>query len=403
MPLLVLAAAAAPRQALWVDEAGQLRADAREAMALIGAAADEGLDPQDYPVPSREDPAFDTALTASVLRYLEDVRFGRADPRALRFRLPPREQLDFDTLLRHAVESHRVGALAAALSPPIPMYAELRRELARSRTLPGEARRTRQIELSLERLRWLPRFPPQRILAVNIPMFRVWGMGDPAAPRFSTDVIVGRAFRTATPLLVEQMEYVIFRPYWNIPTSILRGEILPALQRAPDYLRRHDMEIVAGESDAARAVLLTAESIDRLRRGELRLRQRPGPQNSLGLVKFVFPNDANVYLHGTPAQELFARARRDFSHGCIRVADPVGLAEWILAAEPEWTRDRILAAMDGAGSMRVDLSRPVPVILFYLTAMPIDGVMQFADDIYGHDARLDRYLRAGRHQPRGSE
>jgi murein L,D-transpeptidase YcbB/YkuD len=403
LPLLAFAATAGERQALWFDDAGRLRPEAREAVALLEAAADDGLEPSDYPIPVADDPSFDCALTASVLRYLQDVRFGRVDPGAVGFRLPPRESIDLEALLRDAVAGHTVAALAAELSPPVPMYAEMRRELAGRRTLPGEARHVRQIELSLERLRWLPHFPPQRILAVNIPMFRVWGMGDPAASRFSTGVIVGRAFKTATPLLIERMEYVVFRPYWNIPSSILRGEILPALRRTPDYLQRHSMEIVSGDFDATRVVPITTENVAGLRQGKLRVRQRPGPQNSLGLVKFVFPNDENVYLHGTPAQELFARSRRDFSHGCIRVADPVGLAEWVLSAEPGWSRDRIVAAMDGPDSTRVDLTRSIPVILFYLTAMPIDGVMHFADDIYGHDARLDRYLRARRDDRRGSE
>jgi murein L,D-transpeptidase YcbB/YkuD len=234
-------------------------------------------------------------------------------------------------------------------------------------------------------------------------MFRVWGMGDARAPLFSAEVIVGRALRTRTPVLLEQMEYVIFRPYWNIPGSILHGEILSALRRSPGYLQRHEMEIVAGDSDSGRVVPPTAENIAGLREGTLRLRQRPGARNSLGLVKFVFPNDANVYMHGTPAPELFAHARRDFSHGCIRVSDPVGLAEWVLSPDPAWTRERIVSAMNGASPLRVDLARPIPVILFYTTAMPIGGAMHFAEDIYGHDARLDRYLAAARGQRMATE
>lgn len=257
--------------------------------------------------------------------------------------------------------------------------------------------RVRQIELALERLRWLPDLGQDRFLAVNIPMFRLWGLEGVApetAPSFRTEVIVGRALNTQTPVLVEEMEYIIFRPYWNVPSSILRHEILPALSRAPDYLQRHSMEIVSGEADSGRIVPITAANLEQLRHGTLRVRQRPGPNNSLGLVKFVFPNDENVYMHGTPAPELFTRARRDFSHGCIRVADPVGLAEWVLSEQPSWTRDRILTAMNAKESMRVNLARPIQVILFYMTAvvMPEDGSLHLAEDIYGHDARLDQYL-----------
>lgn len=154
------------------------------------------------------------------------------------------------------------------------------------------------------------------------------------------------------------------------------------------------MEIVRGAGDDARPVEATAENLALLRQEALRVRQRPGPRNALGLVKFVLPNEENVYMHGTPAQELFARSRRDFSHGCVRVEDPVALAEWALKGRPEWSRDRILAAMTGPHSLRVGLMRPIQVILFYATAavMPEDGTIRFAEDIYGHDARLDRAL-----------
>jgi murein L,D-transpeptidase YcbB/YkuD len=258
--------------------------------------------------------------------------------------------------------------------------------------------RVRQIELALERLRWLPHLDPERFMAVNIPMFRLWVWDSiPAngAPSFGMNVIVGRSLNRQTPVFVEQMDYIVFRPYWNVPSSIVRGEILPAMARDPAYLERHDMEIVSGQGDNARIVPPTADSIAQLRQGRLRVRQRPGPRNSLGTVKFVFPNDANVYLHSTPAPQLFNESRRDFSHGCVRVEDPVALAEWALKSENGWSRDRIIAATDGPRSLQVNLTRPIQVILFYITAavMPDDGSIHFAQDIYGHDARLDRALR----------
>ena len=258
--------------------------------------------------------------------------------------------------------------------------------------------RVRQIELALERLRWLPHLDPERFIAVNIPMFRLWVWDSvPAngAPSFGMNVIVGRSLHRQTPVFVEQMDDIVFRPYWNVPPSIVRGEILPAIARDPAYLQRHDMEIVSGQGDDGRIVSLTADSLEQLRQGRLRLRQRPGPRNSLGTVKFVFPNDANVYLHSTPAPQLFSQSRRDFSHGCVRVEDPVALAEWALKNENGWTRERILAAMDGPRPLQVNLTRPIQVILFYITAavMPADGSIHFAQDIYGHDARLDRALR----------
>jgi murein L,D-transpeptidase YcbB/YkuD len=183
---------------------------------------------------------------------------------------------------------------------------------------------------------------------------------------------------------------VVFRPYWHVPRSILLGEILPALERDPGQLQRLDLEIVDGERDEARTVPLTPETLARLRQGTLRIRQRPGPGNSLGLVKFDFPNAAGVYMHGTPAVGLFARSRRDFSHGCVRVEDPAALAEWVLRDDGTWDRTRIDAAMHAATSTRVALSTPIRVVLFYTTAAVAadDATVHFADDIYGHDARL---------------
>jgi murein L,D-transpeptidase YcbB/YkuD len=263
--------------------------------------------------------------------------------------------------------------------------------------------RLRQIEFALERLRWLPDLARQRLVVVNVPMFRLWtwdSIGESATPSLQMHVIVGRAFTTQTPVLVEEMQYLVFRPYWNVPTSILRHEILPKLIRDPDYLRREHMEIVEGSSDNARVAGTTAENLARLRAGALRLRQGPGPTNSLGLVKFVFPNDFDVYMHGTPSPALFKQARRDFSHGCVRVEDPVALAEWALRSEPNWTRDRVIAAMHGNDSVRVDLAAPIQVVVFYTTAVvtPDDGRMHFADDLYGHDRSLDAALRIASRQ-----
>jgi murein L,D-transpeptidase YcbB/YkuD len=214
-------------------------------------------------------------------------------------------------------------------------------------------------------------------------------------------VIVGRALNRQTPVFVDEMRYLIFRPYWNVPRSIAVGEILPALRRDPGYLRRQDMEIVSGHGDDARPVALSAASLTAVRQGVLRIRQRPGPKNALGLVKFVFPNDNNVYLHDTPSPQLFRRSRRDFSHGCVRVENAVALAEWALQGQDEWTRDTILAAMNASESRRVDLERPIQIILFYVTVIvtPEDGAVRFAEDIYGHDARLGRALGFDRTSP----
>lgn len=259
--------------------------------------------------------------------------------------------------------------------------------------------RVRQIELALERLRWLPDIGPGRLLVLNIPMFRLWAwdhLQPNGVPLFGMDVIVGRALDAQTPVLQGELGEITFRPYWNVPFSITKREVLPALARDPDYLTRQDMEIVRGMGDDAPTAAPTPEALAGLADGTLRVRQRPGPNNALGLIKFEMPNEDDVYLHGTPAQALFSKSRRDFSHGCVRVADPLALATWALAPQPAWTRETIAAAMSGSGTVRVPLDRPIQVLLFYTTAavMPEDGTIRFAEDIYHHDARLDRVLRA---------
>jgi murein L,D-transpeptidase YcbB/YkuD len=265
------------------------------------------------------------------------------------------------------------------------------------------AKRVQQLELALERLRWLPDLASGRFVGINIPMFRLWAWdaAQPAEVPISMGVVVGKALNTRTPVLSSDMRYLIFRPYWNVPRSILTKEVLPAMARDAGYLQRNDMELVQGGGDDAHAVSASREAVEMLQQGALRLRQRPGPKNSLGLVKFIFPNDDNVYLHDTPTTRLFGQVRRDFSHGCVRLEDPVALAQWVLNDQPQWTRARIEEAMAGSTTQRVDLLQPIPVILFYMTAMvmPSDQTLHFAPDIYGHDAALARALAARRRTP----
>lgn len=259
-------------------------------------------------------------------------------------------------------------------------------------------RRVEQLVLTLERLRWIPDLEGERFIVVNIPTYHLWAwdsLNVEGVPSIDMNVIVGQnTLNTQTPVFVEQMRYVIFRPYWNVPPSILRRETLPELRKdAPGYLARNDMEIVQGQGDDAKPVAPTPENLALLSRGQLRVRQRPGPRNSLGLVKFMFPNDENVYLHSTPAQELFSRTKRDFSHGCVRVERPVDLGVWVLRDVGGWDRERIVAAMDKGKPTRVNLPRPLPVVLFYTTAIAgLDGRPQFFDDVYGHDAKLEKAL-----------
>ncbi len=266
------------------------------------------------------------------------------------------------------------------------------------------AHRVRQIELALERERWLPETRKEPHVFVNVPLFRLWAY-DPAQPDDSLKmrVVVGKTLGHATPIFIDQMEYLIFRPYWSPPPSIIRSEIVPKARRDPSYLERQNMEIVASGDEGAPALAATPENLDQVVSGRLFVRQKPGEKNSLGLAKFIFPNSENVYMHGTPAQSLFARARRDFSHGCIRLEDPAALAQWLLRGSPEWTKERIEAAMHGERPTHVNIRPKVTVYLFYDTAyVDSKSVVYFADDYYGHDAQLARALAHGYPYPRKS-
>ena len=259
------------------------------------------------------------------------------------------------------------------------------------------AHRVRQIELAMERMRWLPPLSDRPNLFVNVALFRMWAT-DPRSTNepLRMNVVVGKSLDHKTPIFIDRMEYVIFRPYWNPPYGITVKEIVPHARRDPRYFARENLEIVASGDDNAAPLPATAANLSQVLAGRLFVRQRPGPKNSLGLAKFIFPNSANVYMHGTPAQQLFSRARRDFSHGCIRLQDPAKLAEWVLRDQPEWTRARIDAAMQGDRPTRVNLKEPLTVILFYDTVhVNSEGVVFFADDIYGDDRQLDAALQRG--------
>ncbi|HET9316277.1 MAG TPA: L,D-transpeptidase family protein [Vicinamibacteria bacterium] len=259
------------------------------------------------------------------------------------------------------------------------------------------AHRVRQIELAMERMRWLPALSDRPNLFVNVALFRMWAT-DPRSTSepLRMNVVVGKSLDHKTPIFIDRMEYVVFRPYWNPPYGITVKEIIPHAKRDPAYFARENLEIVASGDDDAPALPPTPENLAHVLSGRLSIRQKPGPRNSLGLAKFIFPNSDNIYMHGTPAQSLFSRTRRDFSHGCIRLEDPAKLAEWVLRDQPEWTREKIDAAMQGTRPTRVNLKEPVTVVLFYDTVhVNSEGTLFFVDDIYGHDRQLDAALRQG--------
>lgn len=257
------------------------------------------------------------------------------------------------------------------------------------------AQRARQIAITLERLRWTPLLQGRRMIVVNVPEFMLRAYAVEAgrvAMQQEMKIIVGKALDTRTPLFDEDMRYIEFSPYWNVPRSIALGEILPRLRDDPAYFTQQGFEFVTRERKVVTE--LSDEAIAAVREGRWRIRQRPGDRNALGAIKFIFPNNANIYLHHTPAPRLFARARRDFSHGCIRVEAPVALARFVLQDDPDWNHARIEEAMAAGVSRTIRLREPLPVLIAYSTVVVKHGLVFFYDDLYGHDRLLDAALSA---------
>ena len=396
---------------------------------------------------------FDVMLTATLMRYVSDLHIGRVNPSKVQFYLDvSQKKYDLPQLVTSVIDNTDAPAFLEAVEPQLDGYRRLRSALATYTALaaageipalpdvkivePGDAwpgvpalaellrrvgdldapvegdrydgaivdavkrfqrrhglsddgrigagtlaalrvplsRRVQQIRLAMDRFRWIPnRFsaPP---LVVNIPEFRLRAYSPRQEVELEMNVVVGKAYRHETPVFADTMEYVVFRPYWNVPSSIQRNELMPKIRADRSYAARNNYQVIDG-----------------------RIRQKPGPKNALGLVKFIFPNSMNIYLHDTPSQAAFAEARRDFSHGCIRLSKPAELAAWVLRGDPKWTPEAIEEAMQrGKNDVRVNLPTPTPVLILYATAVaPADGKVYFFDDIYGHDATLEKALAGG--------
>lgn len=314
---------------------------------------------------------------AERLRLLDDLpQNAVADPNAITYDGP------LVDAVKHFQERH-------GLKPDGNLDKETLRELNAPLST-----RVIQLEDSLERWRWLPADYPQLPVAVNIPGFKLRVFSDDHTVALRMNVVVGKALNHQTPVFAKEMKYIIFRPYWNLPLDIVRAEIVPKLLRDPRYLARKGFEATDQNGHIVAAGAVSQTALAEIKSGRILIRQKPGPRNALGLVKFMFPNEFDVYLHSTPAPQLFSQSRRDFSHGCIRVEKPAELAAWLLQDQPKWTLEKIRTAMQsGPDNQQVNLTRPVPVVIVYLTAIVEEnGEVYFYNDIYGLDGTLNDAL-----------
>jgi murein L,D-transpeptidase YcbB/YkuD len=290
-----------------------------------------------------------------------------------------RKDVDLKKALHEAIDSDSIAQLSDRLAPIHLQYARLRTALKNAST---DDRK--KIERNMDRWRNLPDDLGPRHIFINVPAFELEVHDDGQIP-LKMKVVVGTN-ENQTPLFSSNMKYVVFSPYWNIPESILVKEILPRIQADPDYAIQQNLEVVKVSGKHIEVIDPKDIDWDRVGESDIQLRQRPGNGNSLGLVKFMFPNKYNVYLHDTPADNLFDRLTRSFSHGCIRVEKPEELAGYVLRDQPEWTPKRIHEAMRAGEETHVSLKESLPVHIVYFTAwVDESGILRGAKDVYGYD------------------
>jgi murein L,D-transpeptidase YcbB/YkuD len=384
----------------WMMDDQAMRADA--AIAILVRAREHGLDPNDYDeqeiirlrsLPTSEDvpevgseerarelAQADVRMTAALLTLGRDVAVGRTKPEHINPQWKIRRP-DLVGTLATAIESGLAGWLDT-IKPRHAQYASLQKAL----TDPAMSQHTGQIALNLERWRWMPDDLGTRHIVVNIPSFHLEAH-ESGQTVLQMKVVVGKPDHK-TPIFSEMMTTTVFSPYWNVPDSIVEGETAPAAVRDPGFLARNNIEILRLSKSGATPVdpsTVDWDDPDELK--ALAFRQKPGASNALGHVKFLFPNPYDVYLHDTPADALFARPGRAFSHGCVRVEEPDALARWVLKDSPQWTDDKIQEAMHAGEEEQVKLKQAIPVHIVYFTAWADDaGSVHLVPDIYGYDA-----------------
>jgi murein L,D-transpeptidase YcbB/YkuD len=270
--------------------------------------------------------------------------------------------------------------------------------------------RIEQMRLGLERYRWLPYQFKQPPIIINVPEFRLYGFDEKDEVGLTMRVNVGEDYNHQTPMFENNIQYLVFRPYWTPPPNILRKEIIPDMENNPS-LKDLNLELVSGSGKVINSGDVTPALLQQVRAGKLTVRQPPGPENGMGLVKFIFPNQHDVYIHDTPASlDMFSEAtegeegelKRVASHGCIHVQEPAKFAAWLLRNTPGWNLERVEKAMhDGRDNLQVNLVPPVPVLIFYMTVVAgEDGDVHFFHDIYDHDRALKLELAHGYPYPK---
>jgi len=336
-------------------------------------------------------PDLDVQLTYAYLRLAADLLGWTHSARDVYrdWLTAPRDE-DLGARLARVSSATSVRESLEELAPTHSQYKGLQMALAAARG--HDPDHEARIRMNMERWRWAPRDLGSRHVLINVPAYQMQVI-DGDQPVLAMRVIVGQP-EHSTPLFSDHMTYVVFSPYWNIPESILREETLPKVALDPGYLERNDIEVVGTSGKKGPLDPKSIDWDDESETRRLRFRQRPGPENALGLVKFIFPNHFSVYLHDTPSDALFFEENRALSHGCIRVENPVALAQYGLGDQRQWTAERIAEAMHEETEKTVRLTSPLPVHIGYWTAWvePDGKTVSYTADPYGIDKAHARLL-----------
>jgi len=385
----------------WIRH-GKPTSSVDDLIELLAAAGEEGLHPEEYGADqikkrvaalkgdAKAAMEVELAITASLMRYATHLVSGHPIAKQIdpSWTATPRK-LDVAKVASAAVDHDDLDDLPEKLAPKHPEYTRLKELLKEARAAkPPDQARIRRLELNLERWRWLPDDLGSPHVLVDIPAFELQVRESADAIPVRMKVIVGKD-TNRTPIFDDEMTEVVFSPYWNVPQSIEMKEMVPKLQEDSDFLEKNNMEVVRVRDGKAEVVPSSkVDWSDLQEKGDLQIRQKPGADNALGYIKFIFPNRYNVYLHDTPNDNLFAKLTRDLSHGCVRVEKPVDLAHYVLKDQSEWTPEKIDEAMHAGKEKHVALKHAIPVHLVYFTLWPgPDGKLQEFDDVYGYEAK----------------
>jgi murein L,D-transpeptidase YcbB/YkuD len=372
--------------AVWVRRSG-LTARGEQAVVALKSAGMRGLRAEDYTA-GLEQPT-EEAIANNLAKYAVDVRRGRINPGYYKEEIPTKEEL----LAQVAAEPDGVEAGLRKLDPPFAGYQRLVEALGRARRDGTPPEQIAQMELTLEKWRWLPRTYARGPIMVNLPEYRLRALDDKLQVALEMKVVIGQITHP-TPQFMGQMTYVVFAPFWHVPPNILKRELVPDVEKDRKYLAARSYEVLT-EDGKVLGGEVSDETLAGLKAGSLRVRQKPGTRNALGKVKFMFPNQDNIYLHDTNAPNLFAKEERAFSHGCVRVEIPQVLAEWVLHGNAAWPAERVHEALESGKQKQANLSRAMPVLMLYHTVtVDTSGTVQFHKDVYHQDDALLKKMAA---------